>query len=201
VLPAHGVRDRVEQRHAVRLAVREKADRRAREMVRTRRRRCGGRARGAQGGVEDARHDGTSLLTKGTERPRLHEGKKAEWPPASPPPTHSRMSSGPSPRCTRTASSSSTTRSASSGPSGPRDSGAGAPRRDAARGIAEDPLDDAGIAVERLLHLAGALQISERTPGPLVEPLLHALAVPAAAAQMLRVLRRHHDDGAAGAQA
>src|SRR5207244_4450785 len=55
--------------------------------------------------VEDSHHAGTSLVTKGTERPRLHEGKKAECPPASPPPTVRRMSSGPRPRWTRTPSS------------------------------------------------------------------------------------------------
>jgi hypothetical protein len=46
----------------------------------------------AQGGVEYARHVGTSLVMKGTLRPRLHEGKKALCPPAGPPPAQIRIS-------------------------------------------------------------------------------------------------------------
>src|SRR5215831_2119710 len=100
---AQQVGDSFEDHHAVGLAVREKADRDTGQMRRSSRERRGRRdTRRSDRWIENAHHDGTSLVTNGTDRPRLHDGKKAEWPPACPPPTQSRISSRPSPRCTRT---------------------------------------------------------------------------------------------------
>src|SRR6266568_2439500 len=108
--------DPVEERHAVGLAVGKEPDGRAVETcLPGRPGDCRFRRRGTERRVEYSRHAGISLVTKETERPRLHEGKKAECPPASPPPTVSRMSSGPRPRWTRTPSSPARTCPASAG--------------------------------------------------------------------------------------
>src|SRR6185503_17023611 len=95
----------------IELAVFQDADARAVELAEHRRARAFARGRGRGGSVElhcssyffCGRMAACCMIEP---RPRLHDGRKHEWPPASPPPRVIRMSSGARPRCMKPASAS-----------------------------------------------------------------------------------------------
>src|SRR4029450_9590108 len=98
----------------IELAVFQGPDARAAELGECGRARALARGRGRGGSVE--LHGAVLLyfLARGRmaaccmiePRPRLHDGRKHEWPPASPPPRGIRISSGTRPRCTNPCSAS-----------------------------------------------------------------------------------------------